>query len=79
MTKEEIFKLMKEVILALKDEEDKLMNDSLFQQEWSKKHKAVDSAIKQLNSCDASWLTDEYAKWFKAEIEPNIPEGFPKP
>lgn len=30
----------------------------------------IESAIKDLNSCDAVWVSEEYTKWFKKEMYP---------
>ena len=64
MTKEEILEAMKEWVLSM--------------QKLSAKEKAVQESLKNLNSCDMLWITDQYAKFHKAEIAPNIPKDLPK-
>ena len=75
MTKEEIFKELKELILAAKDEDkSKLLNSN-----YKERHLKLEQSIKQLNSSDMSWLNNEHDKWFKEHILPFIPHTPPRP
>ena len=78
MTKEEILSDLKEIILATRDDKERLLKDSSFMQNWMAKENAIQAAFKNLNSCDRLWITDQYAKFHKAEIAPNIPKDLPK-
>lgn len=72
MTKEEVFELMKEVVLAIKDDSDKMKTDRSYMTSWLDKNKELDAAIKELNSCDMLWLDDSYGPWFDENIRPNL-------
>jgi hypothetical protein len=82
MEKEKIFGMMKGLILALKDEGKRWMEDEAFRQEWFSRSKLVQEEIDKLNSCDALWLTDEHGKWMRSLVNPIIHEietkAFPK-
>ena len=65
MTKEEVLEGLKELILELK--EDKI-KDIDAQKIWSGKETKIHEAAAQLNSCDASWVNDQYGVWFETTI-----------
>ena len=60
MTKEEVLAEMKAVVLDMK--------------KMSVRQKNLVEEAGKLNSCDASWVNDEYGAWFKSEIQPHLPE-----
>ena len=72
MTKEEVLNDLKELVIALRDNSEKLRSDPVFAAGWLSKQKSVSLEASRLNSCDASWLNDEYGEWFRQEIEPAI-------
>jgi hypothetical protein len=74
MNKEQILQTLKELITQLKNNSKAFIDDENILQEWQKKQQEVGIAVKKLNSCDALWLNDEYAKWFNSEIKPNLPD-----
>lgn len=71
MSKEEIIDLIKHLILQLRDNEKALKENPRLMQDWIAKQKHLDESIKQLNSCDASWVNDNYIVWFNKEIAPH--------
>ena len=72
MTKEEIFELMKELILELRDHGEKLKKDERKRIDHTAKSSYIQTEVAKLNSCDANWLNDEYGKWYKKEVKPFI-------
>jgi hypothetical protein len=74
MTREEIFDELKTAVLAFRDEGKRIREDAVFRASLLSKQQELGIEVKKLNSCDASWLNDEYGAWFKAEVLPNMPE-----
>ena len=72
MTKEEIFELMKVLILELRDHGEELKTDERKRMDFTAKSSYVESEVAKLNSCDANWLNDEYGKWHSKEVKPFI-------
>ena len=73
MNKEKILDTLKEMVTGLMENSEKLKTDTAYQASWAKQQQDVGIAVKGLNSCDALWLNDEYAKWFNDTIKPNMP------
>jgi len=71
MTKEEILKEWQELIIALKEADKQHPFDG---REGKSRYAVLNEAIKQLNSCDALWLSEQYSKWFEESIKPFIPD-----
>jgi hypothetical protein len=63
MSKETLLKDYCKLILEMKDL--KSMNP-----EFKSRMNNLAKAVKDLNSCDAVWFGDEYAKFSKRELEP---------
>lgn len=74
MTKEKVFELMKELVLSVKDDNDKLISDRGYITAWLDKNKELDIALKQLDSCEMTWLDEQYGPWFEENIKPNMPD-----
>ena len=74
MTKEEALELMKEVILIIKNDTDKLMTDRSYMLSWLENNKKLDAVVKELSSCDMLWIDEQYGPWFKENIEPDLPD-----
>ena len=72
MTKEEILELLKAQMLALRDRSTELQKNSRLRADWVAKTKHMQDTIKNISSCDAIWLDEEYGKWFKKEIQPLV-------
>lgn len=72
MNKEETLELLKHLVLQLRDSSKEIQSDPRLMQDWVAKAKHLDNIIKSLNSCDASFVQDQYGKFFKAEIQPFI-------
>ena len=70
MTKEQIFELLKDSILSLRDREKELRSNPDQLKAWVNQSKKVTDSAKDLNSCDSNWLTDEYGKWAKEVLMP---------
>lgn len=71
MNKEEALELMKHLILQLRDDAKALKEDARLMQDWVAKQKHLNSEISKMNSCDASWLNDQYLAWFNKEMKPH--------
>jgi hypothetical protein len=71
-TKEEILEALKDLVLGLMKNPEKLKDNIIYQASWVNRQQEIGIAVKTLNSCDTLWLNDEYGAWFKAEIKPNI-------
>ena len=77
MTKEQILSLMKDSILSLKTKGDKLISVKGELIAFKNQTEIVKNALLALNSCDATWLNDEYLKWRRetlSEIDAEIRE-----
>jgi hypothetical protein len=72
MTKEEIFELMKVLILELRNHEEELKTDGRKRMDYTAKSAYIESEVAKLNSCDANWLNDEFGKWHSKEVKPFI-------
>jgi len=72
MNKEAILASLKELILGLKNNPERFRSDPDYVRSWESKQLEINLSIKKLNSCDASWLNDEYGKWFNKELKPTI-------
>lgn len=70
MNKESILIELQNLVRILKDNQDKLKEDAEFRTKWQEAQQELGIATKKLNSCDMSWLNDEYGKWYKKEILP---------
>lgn len=76
-SKEELLEELKKMVLALKNDAEELKKNPELAVEWAKKQAEIGIACRRLNSCDASWLNDEYGKWFRSEVKPamdNLPD-----
>jgi len=71
MTKEEILEALKTEILNLRDHPEKFKTPEDIKERCYNQER-INNACKNLNSCDASWLSEEYAKWYDIEIKPSI-------
>ena len=69
MTKEELLKKLQDSILTLIQKSSELLTYASLKQKWIKNNNEIREAFKQLNSCDANWLNDEYGKWFKSNAD----------
>jgi len=68
--KEEILKEWKEIILIMVNNGQKMFTDPELAKSFSDRSKALIIDMKDLNSCDACWVNDQYGKWFKKYIAP---------
>jgi len=73
MNKEQILSELKSLVQSLIDDQEKLKGDEDYKKEWGAKQQALGIEVKKLNSCDASWLNDQYGLWFRTEIKPKMP------
>lgn len=78
MNREKVFAALKKIILALRDEGERFMNDQSFREECLKHQEDIQQATKKLNSCDLVWLSEVYEKWFQKEIRPCIDKLAPE-
>jgi hypothetical protein len=60
MTKEQIFTELKSLVLTLRDDKEKFLNDAAFRDNWVLRQKSISDKVDKLDSCDANWLNDEY-------------------
>ena len=73
MKKEQILTELTDLILTLKKKV-KLFDRNAdeynpdFVKKWSEKQRELTKIIEELNSCDSSWLNDEYGKWAKKNL-----------
>lgn len=72
MEKEQILKILKDLIISLKKDDKKIKEDELYRKEWQRRQQEVGIAIKKLNPADKQWLDIEYSKWFNTDIKPLI-------
>ena len=70
MDKHNLLELWKSQILMLRDHGKELQENSQLKLDWIEKTKLVLRGIEEINSCDRSWIDDEYGKWAKKEIRP---------
>jgi hypothetical protein len=78
MNKNEVLDLLKHLILQLRDHSKELQGDPKLMRDWIAKNNHLQDSIKSLNSCDAVYINDEYAKWYKQEIQPYASKLDPK-
>jgi hypothetical protein len=76
MTKEEIFKELTGLIIALNTPS--LFAESQYMAQWKSKRIYVDQAIKALNKADYDWLEMHYKAWFSKEFG-NLVQGLQFP
>jgi hypothetical protein len=72
MNKEELLDLLKHLILQLRDHSKELQSDPRLMKDWVAKSKHLQNSLGLLNSCDALWVSENYGKWHKQEIQPYI-------
>lgn len=72
MKKEQILDLLKDTVLTLKDKSKELSKNDLLYKAWKEQNKRVAEEVKKLDSCDMLWISDEYGKWFKQHILPEV-------
>jgi len=68
--KEEILKELKELLLALQNNGQKMVTDSELSKSFTDRSYILSVEMKGLNSCDACWVNDQYGKWFNKYIVP---------
>jgi len=71
MDREEILAELKTMVLHIVHEPEQFA-DKVFMATWECKQREIRTDSKALNSCDASWLNDQYGVWFKAEVAPHM-------
>ena len=69
MKKEEVLELVKDVVSELAEKGSEFYSDPEAYQAWQIKSDTLDKAVKGLNSCDMDWLSAEYEKWFKENMQ----------
>ena len=72
MKREEILALAKNLVLKVRDDEDRLKNDEMFRLDFAAKHELLEREIKGLSEADMKVLDKEYQKWYQKEIIPYI-------
>ncbi len=70
LSKEEVLNLLKELVAQVRDNGEKLKHDKRMYDEFVVRRSTLNNAVNSLNSCDSSWVNDEFGKWHKIEIEP---------
>lgn len=71
-------KALQDVILFMANNRGKIKGNPTMTEEFFRLKADMDKKISSLNSCDALWVTDEYGKWFKTEIEPRFKDELEK-
>jgi hypothetical protein len=65
-------KAVQDVVLFMANNRGKIKGNPEMTKELFRLKGDMDEKVSSLNSCDALYVTDEYAKWFKEEIEPRF-------
>jgi len=78
MTKEEILKDLKRLIMATVHDADKMRIGEDFFEEWRKTQTKVTIEARRLNQADNEWINKEYEKFLKDELNPLIEEHIKK-
>ena len=71
MTKEEIFELLKWLVLQTRDNGDKF-NNPMLKADWGAKYLLFNNEVKVMNSCDADWMGERYVEWHSKEVIPYL-------
>ena len=69
MNKEKVFSELQDIVKTLFSPN---INNAEVKAKWDIKAKDLADNVKELNSCDSLWLSEEYAKWYEINIKPNI-------
>ena len=73
MNKQEVLHSLKELIIDIRDNAEVIRKNEKFSSDWAMKRQKTEAGLSGLSERDNKWVTSEYAKFFKEEIEPSIP------